>query len=789
MENVDKIKVLKCDGSYEPFTLDKVHRMCEWGAEGLNVSVSQIEMSLHNQLYDGISTSEVHNIIIKAAADLISPDTPDYQYFAARLLMFRLRKTAYGSFTPPKLYSHIIALVEEGIYDSTLAAAYSEAAINEFERTYVDHGKDMDYAYAAVKQFEGKYLFQNRADKLVRETPQMAYACMALALYSSYLLEGRISERRALELAGSFYQGSTSNRFSLPTPVMSGVRTALRQYSSCVLVDSGDSLASIKSAGNTIIDYVAKRAGIGLNVGRIRGDGAPVRSGEVVSTGLIPYIKYFRGCVKCCSQGGVRGGAATLYFPMWHWEIEKLMVLKNNRGVEENRERHLDYTVQINKTLYKRLINGENITLFQPNEVEDLYEVFFSNQEEFERLYVEYEKDPTKTKKTVNALELFTTLAQERSQTSRIYIMNVDNVNENSPFNCELAPVYMSNLCLEVALPTKPSTSPKLDDGEVALCTLAAFNLGKVDVDSKTGLIQLEEDCYTVVSALDTLLDYQEYATDAARTSTMKYRPLGIGVTNYAYYLAKHGCKYSDGSANNLTHRTFEAIQYYLIKASVQLAKERGCPEGFKNTNWAVPSRCLPIDRYNARVDDLHTEELRMDWEALRKDVLQYGIRNCTLTALMPSETSSQICNAVNGIEPPRGLVSAKRSKDGILKQVVPDVEILADKYELAWDMPDNFGYINLVAIMQKFVCQTISANTYHKPSKHPNGKLPVKLVLKELLYAWRHGVKTFYYHNTEDGSGENVEDGMTKDDKVATLLKPVVIEEEDDCSSGACKI
>lgn len=759
MNTTTNLQVTKRDGRLEPIDLDKIHRVVTWAAEGLNnVSVSQVEMKSHIQFYNGIRTDDIHETIIKAAADLISQDSPDYQYLAARLAIFHIRKIAYGKFEPPHLYDHVKKLTEAGKYDQHIIADYSREEFDELN-TYIDHDRDMTFSYAAVKQLEGKYLVQNRVTHQIYETPQFLYILVAMCLFSKY------PQATRLNYVKRFYDAVSTFKVSLPTPIMSGVRTPTRQFSSCVLIECDDSLDSINATTSAIVKYVSQRAGIGINAGRIRGLGSEIRGGEAQHTGCIPFFKMFQAAVKSCSQGGVRGGAATLFYPLWHWEVEDLLVLKNNRGVEENRVRHLDYGVQINKLMYTRLIKGGNITLFSPNEVPGLYDAFFADQAEFERLYTQYEQDDSIRKRSVPATELFSMLMQERAGTGRIYIQNVDHCNTHSPFDPRVAPVRQSNLCLEIALPTKPLNNIDDENGEIALCTLSAFNLGAL-----TDLDEFEELADLTVRALDALLDYQDYPVKAAQIATMNRRTLGIGVINYAYYLAKNGVKYSDGSALGLTHRTFEAMQYYLLKASVNLAKEYGACPLFHETVYAQGK--LPIDTYKKDLDAICQEPLHYDWEALRADIVQYGLRNSTLTALMPSETSSQIANATNGIEPPRGLVSIKASKDGILKQVVPEFETLQNAYETLWQMPGNDGYLKLVGVMQKFVDQAISANTSYDPGKFEGNKVSMKQMLKDLLTAYKYGVKTLYYHNTRDGA----------DDTQADL-------QDDGCAGGACKI
>ncbi|WP_199765813.1 class 1a ribonucleoside-diphosphate reductase subunit alpha [Aeromonas veronii] len=751
--------VTKRNGHKEPIDLDKIHRVLDWAAEGLdNVSVSQVELKSHIQFYDGIRTADIHETIIKATADLISEQTPDYQYMAARLAIFHLRKKAYGQFEPPHLYQHVARLVDMGKYDKHLLEDYTQAEFEELN-THLDHWRDMDFSYAAVKQLEGKYLVQNRVTGEIYESPQFLYMLVAACLFSKYPKDTR------LDYIKRFYDAVSTFKISLPTPIMSGVRTPTRQFSSCVLIECDDSLDSINATASSIVRYVSQRAGIGINAGRIRGLGSPIRGGEAFHTGCIPFYKYFQTAVKCCSQGGVRGGAATLFYPLWHTEVESLLVLKNNRGVEENRVRHMDYGVQINKLMYQRLIKGGDITLFSPSDAPGLYDAFFADQDKFEELYVKYEQDPAIRKKTLKAVDLFSLMMQERAGTGRIYIQNVDHCNTHSPFDPSVAPVRQSNLCLEIALPTKPLNNIDDESGEIALCTLSAFNLGAIEK-----LEDLEEMADLAVRALDALLDYQDYPIAAAKKGSMGRRTLGIGVINYAYYLAKNGARYSDGSGLALTHRTFEAIQYYLLKASVQLAREFGpCPL-FSETTYA--QGILPIDTYKKDLDALCNEPLHLDWESLREEIKSVGLRNSTLTALMPSETSSQISNATNGIEPPRGLVSVKASKDGILKQVVPEYDRLKDQYELLWKQPSVDGYLQLVGIMQKFVDQAISANTNYDPARFEGNKVPMKQLLKDLLTAYKYGLKTLYYHNTRDGA----------DDAQTDL-------QDDGCAGGACKI
>lgn len=755
--------VTKRSGKQEPIDLDKIHKVLDWAAKGLdNVSVSQVEIKAHIQFYMGIETKDIHETIIKAAADQISETTPDYQYMAARLAIFHLRKKAYGQFEPPHIYHHTVKMCAEKRYDEHLLADYTREEFNQMNDA-LDHSRDLDFSYAAVKQLEGKYLLQNRSTGEIFESAQFLYMLIAAALFSKYPTETR------MDYIVRFYDAVSQFKISLPTPIMAGVRTPTRQFSSCVLIECDDNLDSINATSSSIVKYVSQRAGIGINAGRIRALGSPIRGGEANHTGCIPFYKHFQTAVKSCSQGGVRGGAATLFYPLWHLEVQSLLVLKNNRGVEENRVRHMDYGVQFNKTMYQRLIKGEDITLFSPSDVPGLYDAFFADQDKFEALYTQYEQDDSIRKESIKASELFSLFAQERASTGRIYLQNVDHCNTHSPFEPSVAPIKQSNLCLEIALPTKPLQSFDDPNGEIALCTLSAFNLGIIK-----SLDELEELAELAVRALDNLLSYQDYPIIAAQQSSLARRTLGIGVINYAYYLAKNGVRYSDGSANQLTHDTFEAIQYYLLKASNKLAKEVGACDWFNETTYA--KGILPIDTYKKDLDALCSNELKLDWESLRQDIKEHGLRNSTLSALMPSETSSQISNATNGIEPPRGLISVKTSKDGILKQVVPDYLHLKNDYELLWNIPSNDGYLHLVGLMQKFVDQAISANTNYDPAKFDSGKVPIKRIIKDLLTAYKYGVKTLYYHNTRDGADDAQGD--------------IVIEKEDEgCEGGACKI
>lgn len=755
------IQVTKRNGKKEAIDMEKIHRVINWASQGLDgVSVSQVEMNATLAFFDGIKTEDIHETIIKSAADLISTDVPSYQYLAARLTIFHLRKKSFKSFTPTPLFEHVTKFTDLGIYDKDILNKYSKQEIDELD-AYTEHERDMKFSYAAVKQLEGKYLVQNRTTGEIYESPQQLYMLVGMCLFQQY------EPKTRLGIVKRFYDATSNFKISLPTPIMAGVRTPTRQFSSCVLIEADDDLDSISATAGAIVKYISQRAGIGVNAGKIRALGSPIRGGEAMHTGCIPFYKHFHTAVKSCSQGGVRGGAATLFYPLWHLEVRELLVLKNNAGTEENRVRHLDYGVQFNGLLYQRFIEDKDITLFSPHEAPGLYESFFANQDEFKRLYERYEQNDSIRKQTLKARELFASFMQERANTGRIYVQNVDHCNTHGAFDPSIAPIRQSNLCMEITLPTKPLYSVQDSKGEVALCTLSAVNLGSLE-----SIDELEEITEIIVRALDSLLDYQDYPIKAAKIASMNRRTMGIGVTNLAYYLAKNGTKYSDGSGNNLVHHTFEALQYYALKASNKLAKEKGACPSFNETQYA--KGILPIDTFKKDVNDFCHSALNMDWGKLRKDIKKDGLRNSTLTALMPCESSSQISNSTNGIEPPRAFVTTKQSKDGLLKQVVPEYEKLKNQYELLWDIKDNEGYLQLCGIMQKFVDQAISANTHYDPLLFKGNKVPMKLFLMDLLKAYKYGIKTLYYHTTRDGSGEEGE---------------IEKEDENSCTGGVCKL
>lgn len=773
--------VTKRDGSTQPFDREKVERVLFWAVGELKgVSVAAISKIAEASVYDGITTAELHSVITQAAAQLIGVEEgfhPNYALVAGRLEMFRARKEAYRQYDYPHLAQHTQKLIEDGIYDKELLEPYTVDQLEELN-AYVRPERDMQFHYAGAMQMTTKYLIKNRVTGRIYDAPQHAAMLIGMAV-----LPTRYQGEELVQQVKDFYDVVTTFEGSLPTPIWGGVRTPLRQFSSCVVVEAGDSLAEINAASDVASLYGAARAGLGINPGMIRAEGSAVRGGLAYHTGIVPFIKKIEASVKACSQGGIRGASATLFYPLWHLEFESLVVLKNNKGLELNRARRMDHCFQLNGYLWERLQRGENITLFSPHEVPGMYDAFFADTELWIRLYEDAERDPRYRKKVMTAAEVFTALLMERFETSRIYLMHVDHCNTHSSFVPEIAPIRQSNLCVEVCLPTKPLQTVDDAMGEVSLCTLAGVNMGKVLTNG-----QLRRVTRVLVNFLDALLDYQDYVVPAARNATMKYRPLGVGITNYANWLAKHEARYSDGSGNNLTHAYMEAFQYYLIEASVDLAKRFGAAPGFHATKYA--RGLMPIDHYKQAVDELHDEPLHMDWDGLRAEVMRHGMRNCTLSALMPCESSSQVSNSTNGIEPPRELVSVKGNADMTITQVVPDYDELKGVYETLWEMPDNEGYLALVGIMQKFVDQSISTNTSYYPDRFPDGKVPLQVIVRELLLAYRWGVKTLYYNNVNDGQGV---DELGKGAKSPSEAEPETSQEPVDlssgCDSGACAL
>jgi len=759
--------VVKRSGNVENLDLNKLHIMVDEACKGLaGVSASQVEMQSGIQFYDGITTAEIQEILIRSAADLISLESPNYQYVAARLLLFSLRKGLYSKmYEYPNLIDHINSCISIGVYDSDVQNKYT---VDELEKvnTFIDHDRDFLFTYAGLRQVLDKYLVQDRSTGEIYETPQFMYIMIALTIFAEYPKETRLTYVK------KYYDAISKHKINIPTPIMAGVRTPLRQFASCVLVDVDDTLDSIFSSDMAIGQYVAQRAGIGINAGRIRGINSKIRGGEVQHTGVVPFLKKFEATVRCCTQNGIRGGSATVHFPIWHQEIEDILVLKNNKGTEDNRVRKLDYSIQISKIFYERFIRNEQVTLFSPHDVPGLHEAF--GTPEFDDLYVKYESDESVPKKQIGAQELILDLLKERAETGRIYIMNIDHCNSHSSF---IDKVEMSNLCQEITLPTKPIQHIDDENGEIALCILSAINVGKLK-----HLDDLEELCDLVVRGLEELIDYQKYPVKAAEIATKARRSLGVGYIGVAHYLAKHGEHYSDPLAWKLIHDLTEAFQYYLLKASNNLAIEKGACTGFSGTKYS--KGILPIDTYKKDVDDIVANDLKYDWETLRGLILEHGLRHSTLSAQMPSESSSVVSNATNGIEPPRDYISIKKSKKGPLKQVVPQYATLKNNYTLLWNMPSNEGYIRIVAVMQKFFDQAISGNWSYNPEHYPDNEVPVSIMAQDLLTTYKYGWKTSYYQNTNDLKTDEV---SSTTDELNDLISELEESMEDDCES--CKI
>ena len=722
----------------ESLNIDKIHSMVEFATDGISgVSASQVEMNSGIQFFDGISTEDIQQILIKSANDLISLENPNYQYVAARLLLFSLRKSLFHRlWEHPTLLKHIKICVKKGVYDKSILEKYDESEIDRMGM-WIDHERDYSFTYAGLRQVIDKYLVQDRSTGEIFETPQFMYMMIAATIFSNY------PKNKRMTYVKKYYEATSKFKINIPTPVMAGVRTPLRQFASCVLVDTDDTLPSIFSSDMAIGRYVAQRAGIGINAGRIRGINSKIRGGEIQHTGVIPFLKKFEATVRCCTQNGVRGGSATVHFPIWHQEIEDILVLKNNKGTEDNRVRKLDYSIQVSKLFYERFIKDEEITLFSPHEVPGLYEAF--GMPEFDELYLKYESDKKIPKKKIRAQELIMDLLKERAETGRIYIMNIDHCNSHSSFKDK---VYMSNLCQEITLPTKPIQHIDDSEGEIALCILSAINLGLIKEKD-----DLEELCDLSVRALDEIIDYQEYPVQAAKISTEARRSLGIGYIGLAHYLAKNKLKYDDKKALKLVDEVTAAFQYYLLKASNTLAQEKGKCDYFDRTKYA--EGIMPIDTYKKDLDDIVKRKLSYDWTNLRKAIKEHGLRHSTLSAQMPSESSSVVSNATNGVEPPRDYLSIKKSKKGPLKQIVPDYNRLKNFYTLLWDMKSNEGYINVVSIMQKYFDQGISGNWSYNPENYDNNEVPISTMAQDLLTTYKLGWKTSYYQNTYDAKAD----------------------------------
>jgi ribonucleoside-diphosphate reductase alpha chain len=765
------IKVVKRSGIIEPLNLEKIHLMVECACEDLaGVSASQVEMNSGLQFYDGISTDNIQEILVRSASDLVSLDNPNYQFVAARLLLFGLYKQVFGPDWNqgfPEIRSHLIEGISNCVYDQDLIDKYSHEEWDKIDK-FIDHGRDYLFTYAGLRQVADKYLVQDRSSGVVHETPQYAYILVAATIFADYPEETRLDYIR------KYYNAISKHKINVPTPILAGVRTPLRQFASCVLIDSDDSLNSIFSSDMAIGRYVAQRAGIGINAGRVRGINAKIRGGEVAHTGVVPFLKKFESTVRCCTQNGIRGGSATVHFPIWHQEIEDIIVLKNNKGTEDNRVRKLDYSIQISKLFYERFIANGEISLFSPHDVPGLYDAFGTDT--FDDLYVRYESDEFTPRKTIKAQELILDILKERAETGRLYIMNIDHCNSHSSFKDK---VYMSNLCQEITLPTKPLEHIDDPEGEIALCILSAINVGKIHK-----LSEMEELCDLSVRSLEELIDYQQYPVVAAERSTKARRSLGIGFIGLAHYLARKGEYYDDPSAWKLIHELSEAFQYYLLKSSNEVAKEKGSCEYYHKTKYS--DGILPIDSYKKDVDDIVPNELTYDWDSLRASIATHGLRHSTLSAQMPSESSSVVSNATNGIEPPRAFLSIKKSKKGVLKQIVPQYTTLKNNYTLLWDMKSNAGYIKIVAVMQKFFDQAISGNWSYNPENYPDNEVPVSVMAQDFLTTYKYGWKTSYYQNTYDIKTDEYKEDATKE-SLENLISQLENAQEEDCES--CKL
>jgi ribonucleoside-diphosphate reductase alpha chain len=764
------IHIIKRTGDKEPLNIDKIHKVVEFACDELaGVSSSQIEMNANLQFYNGMTTKEIQEILIRSANDLISLEHPNYQYAAARLLLYSTYKEVFGDYVTIPLKNLIQKNIDRKVYDEEILELYTDEELHKLN-TYITHKRDENFTYAGLRQVVDKYLCQDRSNGELYETPQYMYMMIAATLFAQYPKDTRLS------FVKKYYDSISLFKINVPTPIMAGVRTPMRQFASCVLVDSDDTLDSIFASDMAIGRYIAQRAGIGINAGRIRGVNSKIRGGEVAHTGVVPFLKKFESTVRCCTQNGVRGGSATVHFPLWHQEIDDILVLKNNKGTEDNRVRKLDYSIQINKTMYERLLSDGEITLFSPHDVPDLYEAYFGDADTFKVLYEKYERATSIKKRRVKAMDLFSDLLKERAETGRIYIMNVDHCNSHSSFQDT---VYMSNLCQEITLPTAPLNHPDDTDGEIALCILSAINVGVVK-ESELGDV-----CDIAVRALDEIIDYQRYPILAAEYGTKARRSLGIGYIGLAHYLAKNHLTYDNPAAVDVVHNLTEAFQYWLLKASNNLAKEKGACTGFQRTKYAMG--ILPIDTYKAEVDELiqpDTKELVHDWDGLRQSIREHGLRHSTLSAQMPSESSSVVSNATNGIEPPRGFLSVKKSKKGPLKQIVPQYQSLKQHYTLLWEMKDNAGYINIVAVMQKFFDQAISGNWSYNPLNYPNNEVPMSVMLKDLLTTYKYGWKTSYYQNTYDFKTD-----PSEFEETIKTIEPLPIEELEDEECESCVI
>lgn len=748
------MKVIKRDGEQENFNIEKINKVIRWAIEGIEgVSLSDIEINAKLNLRDKITTKEIHQVIIESAANLININTPNYQYVAGRLLNYQLRKDVWGGKHAPRLIDVINNGIKLGIYDSIILEKYTELEINKIGE-FIDHDRDFIFTYAGIKQLCDKYLIKNRVTDIIYETPQFAYVLISAYSFANYPKNNR------LEYVRRFYNAISKHKINLPTPIMAGVRTRSKSYASCCLIGVDDNKESITASGTAISIATASRCGIGIDVSRIRAIGAPVKNGEVVHTGVIPFLKIYEASVKAWQQNGLRGGSATTNIQWWHYEIDDVVVLKNNAGTDDNRVRKLDYTIGMSKLFYDRVLKNENVTLFSPHEVPHLFDAWGTPK--FNKVYEECEQDrKIKMKKKISARKLFSLIVKERVETGRIYILNVDNANEHSSWSDKIT---MSNLCTEVIHPTIPLKDFHDKDAEIGMCILSAINMLEI-----RDWNDLQKTCDLAVRFLEEIIDIQDYFNEAAKNFASKRRSLGIGITNLAAFLAKNQLSFNSKAALNLIDEWVEHFQYYLLQSSVQLAKERGKCEKYENTKYAKGK--LPVDTFKKKAEELTKRRYSLDWELLREEIKTHGLRHSTLSCCMPCESSSVIQSSTNGVEPVRSLITFKTSKMGKLPVLVPGVGKYHLFYDLAYDFKDNTGLININAVIQKYMDMAISTNLYYNYKHYENNILPDSKVMKEIMYAYSVGLISLYYNNTDDGDVEQL------------------TSQENDCSSGACKL
>ena len=775
------ITVVKRDGTRVPLDISKIQRQVAFGCQGIDgVSPSMIEIKAQIELHDGMATKTIDELLLKAMVNLIDEtenpeiNNTNYQYVAGRQRVSMLRKEVYGQYQPPSLYSIVKKNVEAGMYTPELLDWYSEEEWNIIDLV-IDHSKDEQYTYAAIEQLAEKYLVQNRSTGQIYETPQVRYAVAAATAFHKEPKSTR------LKLVKEYYECASDGHFTLATPVLAGLGTTTKQFSSCVLISSDDTLDSIFAAGEMMAKYASKRAGIGLEIGRIRPIGSPIRNGEIKHTGMIPFLKKWFGDLRSCSQGGIRNASCTVTFPIWHYQFEDLIVLKNNQGTEETRVRQMDYSVVVSALFWKRFKNKENITLFDPHEVPDLYEAYYRDTQEFEKLYAKYEQSKAIKKKVISAEEVFkNAILKERTDTGRIYLVNIDNVINQGPFNCLVDPIYQSNLCQEILLPTRPFQRIEDEAGRIALCTLGSVNWGVFRNPQ-----EMRKACRILVRSLSNLLSYQDFLSVQSYLANKEFEPLGIGITNLAYWHARRNLKYGEDAALAEVRRWMEHQAFYLTEASVELAKERGKCERSDHTWYG--QGVFPWERRNKNVDEITDFTPSLNWEPLRADLKRYGIRNATLMAVAPVESSSVVLNSTNGIEMPMELISVKESKAGSFVQVVPDYKRLKGRYQLMWDQTDCVDYLKTASVLAAYIDQSLSTNTFYNPAHFPEGKIPGTLVAKNLMLAYRWGLKTIYYSLINKvGAKVGVSSAATVDN---TNLPTNEYDEPDDDDCLACKL